>query len=195
MSQTKDLAPQTVDKRSMYIDMLRTAQFGDITKMFLVILQEYKSLPADFNRNILQQTIDQLSRFQREVKRCVPPPEEQIYLNGKSPKRDKLVDISTVIDMMVRIGKEEQKDTHEEFLGLLVDCLDSVFYSQINRHMMQRFGKYKALFKLIASEIKADVNGEPGQLLYTNKGELCMRMASPISKSQIKTDEPTNPWK
>lgn len=181
----QQVTPQP-DNRSMYIDMLRTSQFGDITKMFLIILQEYKNLPQGFNRNILQQTIEQLNRFQREVKRTVPITEEQMYLNGKAPKRDKLIDISTIVDMMVRIGREESNDTHEEFLGLLVDNLDSIFYSQNNRKMMQRFGKYKALFKMIVNEIKADTNKVPGQVMFTNNGELFLRITAPILPPEIK---------
>jgi len=48
------------------------------------------------------------------------------------------------------------------------------------------FGKYKALIGLLTDEIKADVNGTPGRVLFTNKRELYLKASATDSSHEIK---------
>lgn len=165
------------------LDQCRVAFMAAITSNYLRLLMEHESLPNGMNRNILHQTLSQLERCIREVRRTAIPHEPH-YLD-RNLKHAKLMDLATAIDAMARIGIEENPEHYEEFFGLMIDCIDGVFYAQQNRKKLH-FGKYKALFQLFSDEIKADINGEGGQLVYTNRRELMVRLVKPESKHEIR---------
>jgi len=97
--------------------------------------------------------------------------------------KEKLLDVATIIEIMIRIGTEEDDTVYEEFLGLLVENINSVFYAQKNRKNIW-FPKYKALFKLIGDELKADTNKLPGQVWYRG-GELWLRTSQPHREPKL----------
>lgn len=74
-------------------------------------------------------------------------------------------DIAAVSDLMQKINIEEGQDMYEEFLGLLLKSLMSILYAQGQRKKIY-FQKYKAIFQLLADELKADTDGQPGFFLY-----------------------------
>ena len=165
------------------LDQCRVSFMAAITVHFLELLMQHESLPNGMNRNVLKQTLDQLNRCVREVKRTAIPHNPH-YLD-RNLKQPKILDLATVVDALARVGIEDSPEHYEEFLGILVDCIDAVYYAQQNRRKMH-FGKYRALFKLLVDEIQADVNGQPGQLLFTNKKDLFMRTAPPHHEHEIK---------
>ncbi len=86
--------------------------------------------------------------------------------------RTKLFDVATLIENVMRIGKEEHQETYEEFFTMIVDLIDAIWYAQENRKRIF-FPKYKAIVSMITNELKADVNKRPGQFWY--QGELFIR--------------------
>ena len=84
------------------------------------------------------------------------------------PSNDKVIDIARLLDTLIRIGAEEKTEVYNEFLGIIIDALVNTFYAQSHRKRIH-FGKYKAIFSLIAEEIRRDVNKEPGLLWYKDQ--------------------------
>lgn len=162
-------------------DILRTITFQGIVKVLLQDLKDNRKMPDGFNMNVLTDTIGALSRFEREVYRTIPKTDSSF---GKVPRRNRLVDLLTIMDNVQRIGMEEAADKYDEFLGLVIDLLDEVFYAQTNRRKIH-FGKYKKLFALIGTELRSDVNGAEGQVLYS-KGSIYLRSAPPHTEPNIK---------
>lgn len=182
--ETKHTQHVTDTPAHVALDQCRVAFMAVITAQYLDLLMQYQTLPNGMNRNVLKQTADQLHRCVREVKRTTIPHNPH-YLD-RNLKEPKILDIATVVDAMARIGLEESPDIYEEFLGLMVDCIDSVFYAQQNRKKMH-FGKYRLLFESLSKEIKADVNGQPGQFFYNqHKKELYIRTDAPHHESEMK---------
>lgn len=172
------------DNEQLTIDIMRGVFASAVAKFCLDVVLAHDKLPEEMNRNVIKETAGQLARYEREVRRATHGKHHKIYLD-KNLKSEKLLDMCTVLDTMARVGAEEHTDTYQEFLGLVVDLVDRVFYAQKNRKNIH-FGKYKALFKLISEEIRRDVNHEPNQLLFTNKGELYFRVVPPPVETQIK---------
>jgi len=149
-----------------------------------------KQVPESVNRNIIRQTLEAIDKLQREVNRTIP--KSIPYLENRL-HRSKIIDIANVQEMMIRIGVEEKPDVYNEFMGLVVDLLDSVYYAQKHRKNIY-LPKYKALFKMIADELKTDVNHERGQVQYlitkntdgSTTSELFLRTAPPVHHPKIK---------
>jgi len=169
--------------KQLALDECRLAFMASITCHFARLLLENGELSKGMNRNVIRQTLDQLERCVREVRRTAVP-HNPSYLD-RNVKKEKLLDMATIVDLVARVGIEENKDRYEEFLGLVIDCLDEVFYTQSHRRNMH-FGKYKALIWLLTDEIKADVNGTPGRVLFTNKRELYLKASATDPSHEIK---------
>lgn len=162
----------------------RTAFMAGICISYLKDLMDCRSLPPAVNRNVVRQAKEQLERFVREIRRTVPPHDET-YLD-KILKRDKLLDTGILIDACARIGVEEDERPYDEFFGMVIDCIDAIFYAQQNRRKMH-FSKYRALFKLFEAEIRRDVNDQPGQIIYNkDTHSLFLRTAPPVQTPQIR---------
>jgi hypothetical protein len=157
---------------------------ASIAHHFIKLVAEHPKYIPEMNLNVVHQTLGQVERFKREIHRTTHDKHEKVYFT-KNLKPEKLLDMATIIDAMARIGVEEHQGIYDEFLGLVIDLLDSVFYAQKHRRKMH-FGKYKALFALISGELKRDVNHQPGQVLFTNQGELFLRTAPPQTETEIK---------
>lgn len=181
---TKNTQHVTDARAHVTLDQCRVAFIASIANHFIRILMKYPALPNGTNRNVIKQTHDQLEKCICEIRRTTVSHEPH-YLD-RNLKEAKILDIATVIDAVARIGIEEGADRYEEFFGLVVDCIDSVFYAQQNRKNLH-FGKYKALFKMLVDEIHADVNGKPGQLLYSgSKKQLFVRVADADQSEELK---------
>lgn len=135
------------------------------------------------NRNVIKDTGRMMDRMEREIRRTTHNQKLGTYLD-RNLKQEKMLDMATLVDLTARIGGEENQEIYDEFLGLLVDCIDKIFYSQSNRRKMH-FPKYRALFQLFANELKADVNHVPGQVFF-NKGELFLRTSPPQIDTEVK---------
>lgn len=94
----------------------------------------------------------------------------------------KVWDIGSIVELMTRIGSEEKESIYEEFLALVMEVLNAIYYSQVKRKHMN-FGKYRALFKVFTDELIADSNRQDGQVLYKN-GEIYLRTAQPEHKEE-----------
>ena len=165
------------------LDECRAAFMAAVATHFVRMLLDHETLPHGMNRNVLKQTVDQLERCVREVRKTAVP-HNPSYLD-RNLKQNKVLDIATIVDAVARVGIEDGGEMYEEFQGLVIDVLDAVFYAQQHRRKMH-FGKYKALFNLITSEIKADVNGTGGQLFFSPKKELFLRTQAPDHPHEIK---------
>lgn len=183
MKEQKTTSEPISTEQYSVVDQMRAAFMAGVAKQYIQMLIPQKTLPSGMNRNVLKQTNDQLERFIREVRRTVP--EHKPNYMDRNLDENKLLDLATIIDSIARIGIEERSRFYEEFFGLLVDCIDVVFYSQQHRKNIH-FPKYKALFQLFVSEMKSDVNKQPGQVFYSPKGELFLRTAPPIQSPQMK---------
>lgn len=183
MDKSTNTTQQQQDLAHLTLDQCRAAFMANIASYFIGAMLDHPELPDKLNRNVLRQTVDQLNRCVRELRRSTA--EHHHFYLDRNVKRAKMLDLAIVIDCVARIGLEEGSDPYEEFLGLVLDCLDEVFYAQQNRRKMH-FPKYKALFNLLIREIHADVNREPSQLLYTHDKQLYMRTAPPEAPTQIK---------
>lgn len=150
---------------------------------YLRMLETGELLPGT-NRNILQQTIGQVARWGREIRRVVQGKTTRSWLE-ESVNEKRMLDMISILDSANRIGTEEDSRFYGMFLGLVITCFDSVFYAQKHRKNLH-LGKYKALFKLISDEIRRDTNREPSQLLFTASGELFIRTAPPEQKTEVK---------
>ena len=173
----------TTEQQQNLLDVLRATLMAAVTAQSIGELAESKQLPAGFNKNVAKQTQEQLERFNRELIRTSPKTTPN-YLT-KAPKVEQLNDIATLVELLHRINVEENQTVYEEFVGIVMDSLWSVFYAQTHRKNLH-FGKYKALFKLFSDEVKSDVNHTPGQVLFTQKGELFLRTSAPVHKPNIK---------
>lgn len=89
----------------------------------------------------------------------------------------KLWDISSVIDLMMRIGSEEKDERYEEFLALVINVLTTVFYAQGNRANLH-FAKYKAMFQLFIEELKADSGLTRGNFVMS-EGKIYLSLVKP----------------
>lgn len=107
----------------------------------------------------------------------------------KKPDDSKLHDVARLLDTLMRIGNEENSEIYDEFLGLVIDAIVNVFYAQTHRKNIH-FGKYKALFKLFAEELRADVNREPGQL-WLRDGAIWLRSVPPNNPIKISNESTT----
>lgn len=184
-SQYAPVAKTVVAEQLPYValDECRVAFTAGITLHFLEMLLGNEVLPNGMNRNVLSQTMAQLQRCIREIKRTVIP-HEPSYLD-RNLKKEKILDLATIIDTVARVGIEEAGSKYEEFLGIVIESLDSVYYAQENRKGLH-FGKYKALFKMFSDEVKADVNGTRGQMMYSNQSrQLFVRIAEADKQTEL----------
>lgn len=161
-------------------DMLRAVVMAGITTSMIEIVLQDEGLAKSVNRNVLQQTIGQLGRMEREIRAISKPTG---YYLDKHLRQEKLDNIVAMIDLMVRIGVEEKQQQYEKFTDILMDCIWAVLYPQKHRKNIY-FPKYEALFKLYAEEMKRDVNGEPKQL-FLHDGALFMRTEVPEKEPKI----------
>jgi len=177
--QPKTVAPEAY----LALDECRAAFMAHIATHFIRILLKHEKLPNGMNRNVIKQTADQLERMVREVRKTAIPHEPH-YLD-RNLKQNKVLDMATMVDAMARIGIEDGGEFYEDFQGLVIDCLDSIFYGQQHRKKMY-FPKYKALFQLFISEIQADVNGTGSQVHLSPGKELFLRINPTDRKHEIK---------
>lgn len=171
MNQSKT-QPQPTAEAYLALDECRAAFMANMSVHFIRMLLEHERLPNGMNRNVIKQTADQLERFVREVRKTAVPHNPH-YLD-RNLKKNKILDIATITDLVARVGIENGGDQYEDFLGLVIDCLDAVFYSQTHRYALY-FKKYKALFQLFVDEVKADVNGTGAQVYLSPRKELFLR--------------------
>jgi hypothetical protein len=101
----------------------------------------------------------------------------------KEIQKDKLSDVARIIETTLRIGGEEKAEVYDEFLEMLLDSIDTVFYAQKNRKGIH-FGKYRQLFKMFTEEVKFDVNKQKGRLLFQD-GSIYFRTAPPEYKESL----------
>ncbi len=181
MSQETAVKKSITDLEQNTIDLLRSVLMMNIGRALINDLSESNvQLPEGMNRNILKQTVEAMDRYAREIKRTVG--KTGTYFD-KYPNWEKVTDITTVAELVYRTGIEEGQSMYSEFQGILIDCIDTVFYSQKHRKNMY-FAKYKALFNLIAEEIRCDANRQPGQIRF-HDGELFFRSVPPIHEPKI----------
>jgi len=165
------------------LSQCRTAFMAGITLHFLHLLMKESNLPEKLNRNVLRESEEQIYQLVRELRRTAVD-HLPSYMD-RNLENSKILDMATLVDIIGRIGVEMNDDVYEEFFGLVVDCIDAVFYAQQNRRNLH-FGKYKALFKLFTDEVKADVNKQIGQVLYTADKKLFLRTGIPVQSPEIR---------
>lgn len=169
-----------VSKEEVTLDVLRAVMHGRIFRNFLDMLNGLSEIPYGIDKASIKTMMNQVNQFTNKILDKVPPT-TAIWLE-KEIGKNKMYDIASVTEVMLRIGKENGH-LYEDFLEMLTTCIDSIFYSQMKTKKLY-FHKYKSLFELIANEMRLDVNGQPSQFLYM-KGATWIRAASPISKQEL----------
>lgn len=161
-------------------DYLMALMHGRIAQMFCDSIGDYQERVPPAIHTACFKVSREVTDLQRKLLNMLPG-------NGnwlrKEIRKDKMLDIANTTELILRLGREEKPEVYEEFLSLLIDCLDTVLYTQANRRNIH-FGKYKALFKLITSELKLDVAHQPSQVIYRN-GEIFLRTAAPDAPNEI----------
>lgn len=160
-----------LDRSQLTRDTLRAVVMGAVTAtMIRYVLENKEHLPGTVNMNILRDTVGQLKRFEREIRKGAG--ETNTYLDNRL-NESKMYNIETIVDLMIRIGTEEKTDKYELFCDMMLDCIHAVLYSQEHRRNIY-IPKYQALFKLFIEEMKRDTHKEQEHVLLHN-GELYLR--------------------
>lgn len=159
-------------------DMLRTLLYMRVAELHmneLMLKSESSSI-----RTGIYRTLREFVELKRKI---LNKTDNQYPWLRKEIDKDKLWDVGALIDLMFRIGDEENNEVYDEFLSLVVNCLNSVFYLQKNRNNIW-FTKYKAMFRLFIDEANADANGLPSLFTMVD-GKLCMKFYKPDQPIQI----------
>jgi hypothetical protein len=143
-------------------DLLRVLFHGRIFRAFISDLITKNPTSSDPIKQSIHIVVGQIKGLE---KRILAETDNQFPWLSNELDSSKLWDISALDDLLIRIGTEEKPGFYEEFLGMLVNCLNSILYMQKHRKNIN-FGKYRALFKLFTDEIEADSNRVDGQLIY-----------------------------
>lgn len=162
------------------IDLLRTQFMSRITMTFMdEILRE--GAPEEVQGKLSGAAIA-LHKFNEAVSRLMPK-HDATWLS-KLPNSSVLYDMSLVIDLMAKVHTQSGQEQYSEFLQLIISSLQSVIYAQ-GKNKRIYFNKYKALFELVAKELKADTDRRPGQVLYENK-QLYISTTVPLVEQEVK---------
>lgn len=179
--QTKDQSQISQEaKEILNGDILRALFSSQITSNSLEEILAWDGIPQQVKDNA-QVAAAAINALKTSIKGTVSTKHHK-WLDTELGK-DKLRDTATLIETVMRIGAEADEETYEEFLGLVVDLLHAIFYAQTHRKHIY-FSKYKALFKLISDELRADTNKQPGQIWYRN-GDLWIKAAPPDTKTEV----------
>lgn len=156
---------EKVDAKSN-AQMLRTLLHAQVLKAYLSDLRHDFQSPLDTHDVSYELTVLEEKIRQSADVEMYPWLSAKVDISLKWP-------ISSLTDLMMRINVEEGQGMYEEVLTMLTKLVNSVLYAQANRKKIY-FGKYKAIFELIAEELKADTDKRPGLFLY-HKNELFIR--------------------
>jgi len=163
-------------------DLMRAMFMSRIAMKFLDELLSWDHTPEQVKIHA-KSTMESFSKMEKQALLSTAVKSGPKWLE-KELGKEKLLDVGAVIETMIRIGVEETDSIYEEFLSLLIECINSVFYAQENRKNIW-FPKYKAMIKLIADELKADTNKQKGQL-WLRDGELWLRTSQPHHEPKLK---------
>jgi len=162
---------ETVTEPKTTGQLLRVLFQGRILKGYITDLLESETVDPNL-RLSAHQTMGQVKRLESLIKQNT---EEGTY-PWLEKDSDIKWDIAAVADLMERIHIEEKQSVYDELLALLIQSLTAILYSRDNRKKIY-FHKYKAIFQLIAEELKADTDRRSGTFLF-DKGELYIRTNS-----------------
>lgn len=170
MQQTAMVAKPTEQQSAgAVLDLLRTVFHLKITRYHIKMVMENNLVGIDEDK--MEDTDRVMLTLIREIKRKVPQVIGSEWLEADASS-DKLFMAATLVEMVARIGVQEGDHYYEEFTDLVVSLLDEVFYAQ-NARKKLHFGKYKALFELIRTEIRADINRTndhyEGQIMFKDR--------------------------
>ena len=163
-TQQKPVQDVSVGQQQFANDIMLSLLMARITRTFLGTTVNDKEVPINLSK-AMDAAIVSLSVFENHA---MPRTKAAEQWMRKELAKDKLNDIAQIISLMARIGTEERPEIYEEFLNIVVDCLHAILYAQKQRKVLH-FGKYRALFKMFADEVVADVNGVKGQVIFQNK--------------------------
>jgi hypothetical protein len=189
MKQT-ELAVQPAEQQyeeGTVLDLLRAIFHLKIARYHIKMIQENNPLGIDEDK--MADTDRVLLTLIREIKKKTYVLQGYEWTDAdQSVSPEKLFMISTIAEIIAKIGCKESNRYLEEFTDLVVSLLNEVFYyEQIRKRIF--FGKYKALFKMIETELRADANHQAntpfeGQINYKDKS-LWIKLPSFQSPSQI----------
>lgn len=162
-------------------DLLRTLLQSRILKMYM---EELLEDAPDTIKNAGVRVTREIVELERKI---LNHTDDQFPWLRKELDKKKLWDIAAVADIMTRINVEEKEEVYEEFMGMLIHCINTIFYAQQNRKTIH-FGKYRALFKLFVDELHADVNQEPSQFWFRVRDGVLFSRTNPLPEnpSQLK---------
>lgn len=133
-----------------------------IGKIFNYMISLADIIPEEFNERIMDQAVASVERFNREVIRTTN--KTNSYFD-KTPKDDKLQDIATVVDIIARIGNEEDQSHYDDMLDIIVSTIDLVLYAKENRRTLH-IGKVRALFRFVEKALIEDIKRKPSNVEY-----------------------------
>lgn len=146
------------------VDMLRTLLHLTVAEMYIEELLVKNPDIGSSIKNGTQRTLRELVILKRKL---LNKTDNQCPWMRNVVDKDKLWDVGALVDLMFRVGSEEEAEDYDEFLSLVMNCIKVVFYPHKNRRDIY-FPKYKALFNLFIEEVQADVNKLPGRFVMQN---------------------------
>jgi hypothetical protein len=178
--QTSVQSPTTEAAEILEEDMLLALVHSRVARLYVNSLGDYQQRVPSHILNACMRTSREIGELERKILSATPRTGNWLR---KEINKDKIMDVASVTELILRLGKEEKPAMYEELLSLIIDVMDTVFYTQKARKNIH-FPKYKAMFKMITNELKMDVAGQQGQVIYRN-GEIFLRTASPDTPNEI----------
>ena len=163
-----------VIKELTYNDAVRTLFLTRITAIHLRALSKSQVLKDSICKTIYH-TLDQLRRYDHTILGNIGGEKEKLWC--KELKKDKIYDIGNLIDSLANI----QESSYEDHIGLLTSWIEAVVSLQKkNRKVDTR--KYKALFRYLLEEMKAESQGGETSVSYEEStGQLHFKLVQPNS--------------
>lgn len=179
--QTQAISSTTERDKQYTLDVLRTLFFARITNTHIDGMLTFKGQDPELV-TVLEATKRQNLELERVFKSKVPTKTGTFMERQLS--RDVLYDIANLTELVAAIGSQEDQAFYEEFITLVLESINSVFYSQKKRGVIH-FNKYKAMFQLIADELHLDANGQNPNISYTKKGGLWTRLIQEVPSERM----------
>lgn len=162
-------------------DLLRTIFFTNVQDAYLEVLKGYQGLDPEIQQ-ALQDCVQSNQVLQETIMQKLHP-DSRTFFQRKLDQEIQL-DIANFTELLCKIGTEQGQEQYEDFLGMVMDLLLTVFDTQSRKNNIY-FGKYKALFQFMKEEVKRDQNHEPPHMNNTKEGGLFIRCTSGLPPQEL----------
>ncbi len=162
-------------------DLITTCLFTSLARAFCRLAVSHDMVPNPV-RGAASRVIGEIDAMDKKIGANCPG----VYIKVNN---DTMMDAAALIELISEIGNDHDKQEYADMLNLITNSIQSIVYAQRNGKKLH-VGKYKALTRLIADEIKRDTNREPSMVLFRKtpqcpNGELFIRASTPDCKPEI----------